>query len=180
MSTSVEHGGFHTMLAARERAAEIPASSDVYGWLVGSWRLDVRRYRGVDVSRDGLRGEVHAAWVLEGRAVQDVWIMPERAARGAGRPCDYDMYGTTLRLWAPDLDAWHISWSNPAERHYERQIGRRIGAEIVQLGTRGDGTATRWRFTELTDDTFHWLGEALLHDGSTWRLEGEFLAHRMR
>jgi hypothetical protein len=180
MSTSTQQSGLHATLAAPERSAEIPAASDVYGWLVGSWRLDVLHYRGQDVSRDGLHGEVHAGWVLEGRAVQDVWIMPERSARRAGQSGDNRMYGTTLRLWDPRIEAWRISWSNPEAHHYEQQIGRRSGADIVQLGTRVDGTPTRWRFTEMTPDSFHWLGEALQPDGSTWRLEGEFLARRVR
>lgn len=179
MSSGTKHGGLHATLGALERSVEIPASSDLYGWLVGSWRLDVRHYFGVDVSRDGLHGEVHAGWVLEGRAVQDVWIMPERSARNGGRSPDKNMYGTTLRLWDPTIEAWRISWSNPAEHHYEQQIGRRVGTDIVQLGARPDGTATRWRFTDLTADSFHWLGDALQPDGTTWRLEGEFLARRV-
>ena len=173
------HQQFHPALQAAARSAEIPIDQDVYGFLVGSWTLEVRRYRGVDVSRDGLRGEVHAAWVLEGRAVQDVWIMPPRSARQAPSP-DFNMYGTTLRLWDPNLSAWRISWSDPSWSHYEQQIGRRIGADIVQLGTRANGTSTRWRFVEMTADSFHWLGDALQPDGSTWALEGEFLARRVR
>src|SRR4051812_8763384 len=43
--------------------------------------------------------EAHFAWVLEGRAVQDVWIMPRRGQRSGPRPLD--TYGTTLRLWDP-------------------------------------------------------------------------------
>jgi hypothetical protein len=43
-----------------------------------------------------------------------------------------------------------------------------------------DGTATRWRFTEITPNSFHWLGEALNPDGATWKLEGEFRATRIR
>ncbi|WP_321476061.1 hypothetical protein [uncultured Paludibaculum sp.] len=48
------------------------------------------------------------------------------------------------------------------------------------MGTRPDGTVTRWRFTEITRDSFHWLDESLQPDGQTWRLEGEFLAKRLR
>ena len=69
--------GFHLALAAAERSPEIPESGDVYGWLIGSWELEVVHYR-VDVSARGLRAEAHFGWVLEGRAVQDVWIMPPR------------------------------------------------------------------------------------------------------
>ena len=180
MTKTATQQGFEPVLIAAGRAAEIPAEHDVYGFLVGSWALDVRRYRGVDVSRNGLRGEVHAAWVLEGRAVQDVWIMPERTARKAGQPHEFDMYGTTVRLWDPSLSAWRISWSNPAASHYEQQVGRRIGTDIVQLGTRANGPATRWRFVEMAADAFHWLGESLQPDGATWALEGEFLATRVR
>jgi hypothetical protein len=72
---------FRAMLAAPARSPEIPESADVYGWLIGSWELDVCHYRGVDVAARRIQGEAHFAWVLEGRAVQDVWIMPRRSER---------------------------------------------------------------------------------------------------
>jgi hypothetical protein len=172
--------GFFSALIAPGRSAEIPNEADIYGFLVGSWALEVRRYAGVDVSRDGIRAEVQATWVLEGRAIQDVWIMPERSARHPAVPPGQNMYGTTLRLWDPTLSAWRIHWSNPAGNHREQQVGRRIGSDIVQLGTRANGVATRWRFVEVTADSFHWLGDALQPDGATWTLEGEFLARRVR
>jgi hypothetical protein len=91
-----------------------------------------------------------------------------------------NMYGTTLRVWDPAIRAWHIRWINPVSGHEEQQIGRRVGGEIVQIGARVDGTPTRWRFTEIAGDSFHWIGEALDHDGQRWRLEGEFRARRIR
>src|SRR5947207_2327216 len=78
---TVEDEVFHTALAASGRSAEIPESADAYGWLVGSWELDVLHYRAIDVSAKGIKCEVHAGWVLEGCAVQDVWIMPRRSDR---------------------------------------------------------------------------------------------------
>jgi hypothetical protein len=154
----------HAVLGAPGRSPEIPEAHDVYGWLAGSWELDCLHYKGAPVA---LKGEAHFGWTLEGRAVQDVWIMPEQ------------MYGTTLRMWDASIQAWRISWKNPLRNHYEEQIGRRVGDEIVQVGMRADGTVTRWRYTEITADSFHWLGEALEADGKTWRLEGEFRARRM-
>jgi len=161
------------------RSPEIPEASDVYGWLVGSWDLEVRHYAGVNVGGRGLRGELHAAWALEGRAVLDTWIMPPRGARPPADPAQ-NMYGTTLRSWDPTIQAWRIAWSNPARSHYEQQIGRWHGKDIVQLGVRANGTATRWMFTEITPSTFHWLGDALAVDGRTWTREGEFVARRTR
>lgn len=172
---------FLSALAAPCRAPEIDAADDVYGWLVGSWALQVLHYRGFDLRGENVTGEAHFGWVLEGRAIQDVWIMPSRDARRAGRmPRDplNNMCGTTLRVWDPALRAWRISWTNPARGHRETQIGRRVGRDIVQTGARADGQATRWRFTDITPERFHWIGEALDPDGATWRLEGEFIATR--
>lgn len=171
---------FFDLLSAPGRAPEIPPSEDVYGWLAGSWELDVVHYKGEDVSGRRWKGEAHFAWVLEGRAVQDVWIMPRAAGRSPGDDRSMNMYGTTLRSWDPSIQAWRIAWTNPVHNHREQQIGRRIGDDIVQIGTRADGTVTRWRFTEITPDSFHWIGEALGPDGQAWQLEGEFLARRMR
>ena len=177
-STTGQLVGFHTVLAAPGRSPEIPDSSDVYGWLCGSWDLDVLHYGAIEVRGRGITGEVHAGWVLEGRAVQDVWIMPRRSERSANVDRTMNMFGTTLRSWDPTIQAWRIAWTNPVSGHREEQIGRRSGKDIVQMGTRADGTQTRWTFTEITPDSFHWLGEALQPDGITWRLEGEFRATR--
>src|SRR5262245_9297208 len=163
--------GFLDALAASGRSPEIPAESDVYGWLVGGWDLDIVHYRAVDVRDRGIKGEVHFAWALEGRAIQDVWIMPRRSDRGGAPDRTMNMYGTTLRSWDASIEAWRIDWVNPVSGHREQQIGRRVGAEIVQIGARADGTPTRWRYTAITRDSFRWLGEALLPDGVTWRLE---------
>ncbi|HLW51439.1 MAG TPA: hypothetical protein VKW06_01230 [Candidatus Angelobacter sp.] len=171
---------FHSILGAAGRSPEIAESADLYGWLVGSWNLDVLHYKAVDVSGRGLKGEVHAGWVLEGRAVQDVWIMPQRAERNDKTGKDNNMYGTTLRIWSPALQAWLIRWINPVSGHLEEQTGRRSGRDIVQIGARADGTPTRWRFTEITPDSFHWMGESLNPDGHTWKMEGEFRARRVR
>src|SRR5882757_5848181 len=82
-------------LVARDRTPEISEADDLYGWLAGSWELDVRHYR-VDVASLGLKGEVHAFRALEGRAVQDVWSMPSRPSRHAQPARERNMYGTTL------------------------------------------------------------------------------------
>jgi hypothetical protein len=169
---------FAALLAAPGRSPEIPESADVYGWLVGSWELEVLHYRGIDVSAQKIKGEAHFGWVLEGRAIQDVWIMPRPSDREPDSGRANNMYGTTLRVWDPEIQAWRIRWINPVRGHEEHQIGRRVGDEIVQVGARSDGTPTRWRFTEITPKSFHWLGEALEPDGRTWKLEGEFRARR--
>jgi hypothetical protein len=167
---------FRSLLAAPARSPEIPESADVYGWLCGSWDLEVLRYRGIDVSGRGLSGEVHAGRVLEGRAVQDVWIMPRPEHRGGDVDRGMNMYGTTLRSWDASIDAWRIAWTNPVSGH--REEGRPLERPGHSSGsTRPDGTKTRWTFTEITPTSFHWRGEAASEQGN---LDGrrEFIATR--
>ena len=174
----IQQTDFHSLLAAPGRSPDIPESADVYGWLCGSWDLRVLRYAGVDISGRGLTAEVHAARVLEGRAVQDVWIMPRVADRTSAVDRGTNMFGTTLRSWDPALQAWRIAWTNPVSGHREEQVGRWNGPNILQDGTRADGTKTRWTFTKISADYFHWRGEALYPNHDEWALEGEFIATR--
>jgi hypothetical protein len=179
MTVNVEQRiDFFSVLAAPGRSSDIPESADVYGWLCGSWDLAVLHYRGINVTARDMRAEVHAARVLEGRAVQDLWIMPRREDRDGYSDRTMNMFGTTLRSWDAAIQAWRIAWTNPASGHREEQVGRWSGPDILQEGTRADGTKTRWTFTEITADSFHWRGEALYPGKETWVLEGEFLAQR--
>ena len=165
-------------LSAPGRSPEIPASADVYGWLVGSWELDVLFYL-TDVSAQHFKAEAHFSWALEGRAVQDVWITPRRQDRAALPDKSFNMYGTTLRIWDPSLEAWRVTWFNPVTGQRDELIGRWDGHDIVQIGTHPDGTPIRWLFTEITPDSFLWTGEALQSDGRTWKLQGQFRARRI-
>ena len=56
---------------ATDRAAEM----DLYGRLVGDWDMDAVVHN-EDGSRHEGTGEIHFEWVLQGRAIQDVWILP--------------------------------------------------------------------------------------------------------
>jgi len=137
----------------------------LYGWLVGDWTMDAIMHA-PDGGTHERRGEISFAWVLEGRAIQDVWVLPDF------------FYGTTLRVYDPGIDAWHILWSDPLRQFYGRQIGRAHGSDIVQLGKSDDGNDTRWSFADITPDSFRWLGEVSTDGGTTWRLRAEFRCRR--
>jgi hypothetical protein len=154
----------------------------LYGFLVGSWETTVVAHEPNGTAYTN-RGEIHAGWVLEGRALQDVWMLPNRAERRPDvsprkLPVTGDWYGTTLRIYDPGIDAWHILWNNPPTQVYTRQIGRARGADIVQEGRYGSGALLRWSFTKIKPDSFHWLGETSADDGASWRLQVEVLARR--
>jgi hypothetical protein len=162
------------VLAAPGRSPDIPEADDAYGWLVGSWDLDVLHYW-TDVRGRGLKAEAHFGWILEGHAMQDMWRIAPEARTETTR-----MLGTTLRVWDPSVRAWRVTWINPLTGQKTELIGRWSGKDVVQVGTHADGTPVRWSFTDITKDSFHWIGEALDPDGRTWNVQGEFRARRVR
>jgi hypothetical protein len=163
-----------SLLVAGERSADIPERDDLYGWLVGAWDAEVR-----DLMPDGSwrrgRGEWHFARVLEGRAIQDVWIAPPVGER-AGASREGNRYGTSLRTYDRSSGLWHIVWVNPVSGARNDLEGRRDGDRIVQEGTDGDGRAIRWNFSDITASSFLWTGEAATDAG--WQLEAEFRLRR--
>ena len=93
-----EKEGLHRALIASGRSPEIPETADLYGWLVGSWDLEISLFQEEKLIEKGMRGEVHFGWVLEGRAVQDVWIRPVRSERTAGMDEEHNTYGTLEKI----------------------------------------------------------------------------------
>jgi hypothetical protein len=160
------HSAFIKTLCSDGPAPDRAEKLSLYGWLIGSWQMEASTFT-ADGSKHTGRGEIHFAWALEGRALQDVWILP-----GV-------FYGTTLRIYDPDMDAWHIIWSDPLRQFYARQIGRARGNDIVQEGTDTSGAAIRWTFTDITANSFRWLGERSDDGGRTYWLQAEFFATRV-
>src|SRR5688572_27767022 len=120
------------------RAAHGPAvrggsNSDMYAQLIGDWDAEVVDHLPGGISRRQ-SAEMHFAWVLEGRAIQDLWIAPARPdrLRPDSQSPDGNRYGTTLRVYDPKIDAWRLTWWNPVTGVETRLIGRRVGSQIVQ------------------------------------------------
>ena len=155
---------FIETLSSAGPAADRADKLGLYGQFVGDWTFDATVNKDAGTQHRG-QGEIHFAWVLDGRAIQDVWILPGI------------FYGSTLRVYDPGLDAWHILWSDPLKQLYTQQIGRPQGADIVQLGQAG-GVHIRWRFTDITPDAFRWRGERSTDGGATWFLQADFRAKR--
>jgi hypothetical protein len=177
-TTLIESNPMHMVLAASGRSPDIPEAMDIYGFLIGSWELDLVGY---DDEGHVIKtiGEASFAWVLEGRAVQDVFINPRRSERGQDSPQFANWYGTTIRIYDPSIEAWRVNWFNPHDGIRAELIGRRRGKNIVQEGKFPDGTPIRWTFGDITQNSCRWRGERLEPDGKTWRLQVEFQARRV-
>jgi hypothetical protein len=167
---------FLDALGADGAAADRGGKMDLYGRFVGSWDLDVTQFPGDGTVRRR-KGEWHFGWVLEGRAIQDVWIVPPRGElRHGDAAANVNSWGTTLRVYDPRIDAWQVQWSDPVTQSFLQMIGRAEGNDIVQLGTRADGQLVRWSFSDITENSFLWRGEISADGGASWRMVTEFTA----
>jgi hypothetical protein len=173
------HNSLLQVLGSPSRSGELTDQEDIYGWLIGGWEASV-----YDYAEDGTAhvssGEWHFGRVLEGRAIQDVWIAPPRSLRnGETLSKQYNRYGASVRVYDREIGAWRVNWFNPVSGARNDLVGRRQGADIVQEGVNADGRKIRWSFKDITPTSFRWLGEFLESDGKTWRLEAEFRARRI-
>jgi hypothetical protein len=151
----------------------------LYAWFVGDWDFDVTTHL-EDGSTHASHGEIHAGWVLQGRAIQDVWMIPRLEDRKTGigqLPGAGNWFGTTLRIYDPNLDAWRILWNDPATNFFSQQIAHARGRDIVQEGPDPRGGSMRWTFSEIEADSFHWTAEHSMDD-EHWRKVVDIRARR--
>jgi len=179
LMTETNHAGsFTEALVTQGPVPAQAARMTLYTPLLGSWEMDVVDYEDGGTRRSS-KGEWHFACVLEGRAIQDVFIVPARWARRPSQPATGNRYGTTLRVYDPKLDAWRVIWINPVSGVTNTLLGRQRGEDIVQEGRDTDGSLVRWSFSEITPRSFRWRGELSADEGKTWRLAAEFRGRRI-
>jgi hypothetical protein len=126
----------------------------LFGQFVGGWDVQVINYE-PDGSSQTIEAEWHFGWILEGRAIQDVWIAPKRSLRVAEKDAPGD-YGATIRFYDAKIDAWRSTWIGPVKGKVIPFIAREIDDEIVLEGKLETGTELKWVFSEITKESFRW------------------------
>jgi len=169
--------GLCEALHATGADAALSDELSLFGQFVGSWKLD---WTGVNPNGDpaAMSGELHVGWVLGGRAIQDVWIVPGRRQPGEGHP-PLAFHGSTIRFYDPAIGAWRSTWIEPINARVRRFIGRPVDRGILLLSDEDD-PQLRWRFTDITPDAFRWRSESSSDHGATWALDEEMRATRMQ
>lgn len=118
-----------------------------------------------------LPGEWHFERILEGRAIQDVWIVPRRSDRG---PDTSGEYGTSVRYAQPG-GTWRSLWIGPYHDFVRHFAARAVKGGIVLESDAGPEPALRWVFSNITHDRFDWHNYEI---GETERLIQGFEAVR--
>jgi hypothetical protein len=143
----------------------------LFGQFVGDWDIAEARYPQPDGTEVKRKGEVHFGWILDGRAVQDVWMTVDDDAKMA-------VHGTTIRFYDPKIDAWHSVWISPTKGIVQTFLARKVRDEIVLEGTTPDGYPEKWVFSQITPNSFRWRSEETHDGGKTWVLTEEMQIKR--
>jgi hypothetical protein len=156
-----------TTLQAMGPHPSLGDQAKVFGRFVGTWDAEYTEF-----SKDGKTthssGEVIAGWVMDGRAIQDLFIIYPSAARKER------FIGTTLRYFDPKSGTWRVTFIDPENDAVVRFTGGAVGDDrIVLLSQDTDGRETRWSFNDIRPDSFVFRDEASGDGGKTWRLREE-------
>ncbi len=159
-----------TALAASGPQPSLGDEAHVWDRFVGTWDCEYTFYLDDGTVRHS-SGELMFGWILDGRALQDIWITyPKQAGKDRG-------IGTSLRFFDPKSKTWRVVFVSPAYGALITVQGGIEGGRIILRGVDDDGAALRWSFNDIKADSFVWRGEKSRDGGKTWRLEEE---HHMR
>jgi hypothetical protein len=158
------------MVAALKALDPHPSLGDqakVFGRFVGTWDGEYTEFsKDGKVSRSS--GEWVFGWVMDGRAIQDLFVIHPSAARS-------ERYmGTTLRYFDTKSGTWTVTFIDPENDAIETLTGGAVGADrIVLLSANADGKQRRWSLVDIRPDSWIFLDEASRDGGKTWRLREE-------
>ena len=124
-------------------------------------------------------GEWAFAWVLDGRVMQDVLTFPDLKDPTLITPGKRNI-GTSLRHYNPKDDIWRVVWIGASSNNL-CFLQAKEDYEDILLERNDEGSSyLQWRFSDITDNSFHWTGHYSKDAGETWILEQEMFATRRK
>ena len=162
---------FITALCSNARNERIPEEYDFFGCLIGEWNI-VWNDHLEDVKPRRVKGEWIFSRVLDGTAVQDLFIVPSREERLIDKQPDAE-YGTTLRIFNPETMVWDIFYGCMGEAI--RLTARKGGEEIIL--TEDTTEKMRYVFSDIATSSFLWRKERMTENGE-WQTVAKVTAER--
>lgn len=144
------------------------ANANTLAPLVGSWAVEY-----TDFSKDGhaahRSGRFTAAWILDGRALQDFWVVDP-----SGTSKEREVF-TELFYFDPKSATWHVHSLDPYVAAVATFAGPSGGSRIVVESHDLEPKAThRWSFNEIDPGSLIFRDEASSDGGQTWALKSEY------
>jgi hypothetical protein len=164
------------MVAALQASGPHPSLGDqasVFGRLVGTWDVEY-----TDFAKDGKAihrsGELIFGWVLDGRAIQDLWIVDPSGTRK-----DREVYAD-LRYFDPKSGTWSAVFVDPEDASVAKFSGGAVGDDRIVLESQDlvARQTRRWSFNDIRPDSLVFRDEASSDGGKSWTLKSEYLMRR--
>lgn len=162
---------FITALCSNARNGRIPEEYDFFGSLIGEWDI-VWNDHLEETEPRRVKGEWIFSRVLDGTAVQDLFIVPSRAERLQNKQPDAE-YGTTLRIYNPQTMAWDIFYGCMGEAI--RLTARKTGEEIIL--TENTTEKMRYVFSDIKAFSFLWRKERM-NENDEWIIVAKVTAEK--
>ena len=160
-----------TALPAPGPHPSIGGQARLFDRFVGTWDCAFTTY-GEDGTTNRFSGELLFGWIIDGRALQDIWIGYPKVGSSKERSI-----GTSVRFFDSRSRSWRAVWVAPAAGEIITLEGGARGDRIVLSGKGTDGSPLRWSYNDIRPDSFVWRSESSRDGGKTWRLQEE---HRMK
>lgn len=151
-----------------EKYGVIPEEDDWYASLIGDWTFDYHEPDGRD-----LKGEWFFRKVLESTAIEDIFICPSRDTKETNPQPDGE-YGVAIRMYNAEKHCYDMTYvcTKYTTRLEVHKVNGKIECTVI------DSPESKWVFSDITSDTFHWQNVTVLDDGS-WRVNCEVCAKRI-
>ena len=162
---------FINALCSNTLNERISEEYDFFGSLIGEWDI-VWNDHLEDAEPRRVKGEWIFSRVLDGTAVQDIFIVPSRSERLRDKQLDAE-YGTTLRIYNPQTMAWDIFYGCMGEAI--RLTARKVGEEIIL--TENTTRKMRYVFSDIKSSSFLWRKERM-NENDEWLTVAKVMAEK--
>jgi hypothetical protein len=162
-----------TALEAASPHPSLGAQAEVLSRLVGAWDVEY-----IDFRKDGTThhrtGELHFGWVLDGRVLQDVWVVDP-----SGASKEREVY-TDLFYFEPKSGNWHVASVDPYEASVANFVGGVLGDDRIVLESHDlvPNETRRWSFNDIGPSSLVFRDEASSDGGKSWTLKSEYRMRR--
>jgi len=165
---------FINALVSEAPQSDLKNKLNLFGQFIGEWDFD---WIGGKGTPDELRvpGEWIFSWILEGSAIQDVFICPSREEK-VRNPQPNGEYGTTVRFYNPSKDAWDICYGGCGFMTVLE--AKQVGDQIIVTNKDGSDGLNQWIFSDITPNSFHWQNRISQDGGAVWNVYCELYARR--
>jgi hypothetical protein len=167
---------FLSALMASQGNVDLTRENELFGQFVGDWEFDWYGFE-KNMEAQHEKGEWIFSWILEGRAIQDVWIIPDRNRRNCEKLAKGE-WGTTIRFFNTALSVWNVVWIGPVKGRFNTFMARKVEDEIVLEETNNPEFKMKWIFSEITSTSFNWRSIVSRDEGNTWDLVQKMIVKR--